>query len=59
MRLLLFNIDNYEDVYDKLVNELGYAEDIFLTTDVIEIEEKDFDEAKNALSGIEFEVISR
>lgn len=54
---LSFDISNYGKVYDVLVRELGYEQDVFLTDDVIEIDEEDFSEITNALPDISFEQI--
>ena len=54
---LRFEIENYEKVYDALVNKLGFEQDIFLTDDVIEIDKTDFDKIKRVLPDVCFKKI--
>lgn len=54
---LRFKIENYEKVYDVLVNKLGYEQDMFLTDDCIEIDKKDLNTIKQALPDVCFKKI--
>lgn len=51
---LSFDIENYERVYNKLVNELDFERDIFQTDDVLLIDEDDYETIVNALPDVEF-----
>lgn len=54
---LRFDVKEFGKVYDTLVGILGFEQDCFLTDDCVEIDEGDFDEVKNILYDVEFEVI--
>ena len=49
-----FNVCDFLRVYDKLVNDLNYDPEIFLTNDLMIIEEKDYEKVKKALPDIVF-----
>lgn len=54
---LRFDICDYDEVYEMLVEELGLPQDIFLTDDCIEIDEDDYEMVIEKLSHIEFEIL--
>ena len=55
---LRFDIFYYEEIYNVLVNELGFSQDTFLTDDCIEIDEDDYEMVIEKFPHIEFEILN-
>lgn len=51
---LTFNIKDHKKVYDILIERFGYSPDVFLTDDVIEIDQEDFVNIKTLLPDVYF-----
>ena len=54
---LRFDIFYYEEIYEVLINELGFSQDTFITDDCIEIEEDDYEMVIEKFPHIEFEIL--
>lgn len=51
-----FDISEHLKVYDILVNNLGFSQECFVTDDLIEIDELDFEFIKLSIPDVKFKV---
>ena len=54
---LRFDIFYYDEIYDVLVDELGFSQDTFITDDCIEIDEDDYEMVIEKFPHVEFEIL--